>query len=254
MDAGVKMKKPVSGIAMGLITDADQNFVVLSDILGDEDHLGDMDFKVTGTADGITACQMDIKVDGLSYEILSKALEQAKAGRLHILGKILETIKEPRAEYKNHVPGIESIIIPSDMIGIVIGPGGKMIQEIQKTTETKISIEEIDGFGEVVISGSNMDSLKEAVARIKGLVAVPEIGTIYQGKIKSVVAFGAFVEILPGKEGLLHISEISHERTANVADILKEGDEVEVKLIGFDKKSGKLKLSRKALLAKPEKN
>ncbi len=253
MDAGVKMKKPVSGIAMGLITDADQNFVVLSDILGDEDHLGDMDFKVTGTADGITACQMDIKVDGLSYEILSKALEQAKAGRLHILGKILETIKEPRAEYKNHVPGIESIIIPSDMIGIVIGPGGKMIQEIQKTTETKISIEEIDGFGEVVISGSNMDSLKEAVARIKGLVAVPEIGTIYQGKIKSVVAFGAFVEILPGKEGLLHISEISHERTANVADILKEGDEVEVKLIGFDKKSGKLKLSRKALLAKPEK-
>jgi polyribonucleotide nucleotidyltransferase len=251
MDAGVKITKPVSGIAMGLITDAEKNFVVLSDILGDEDHLGDMDFKVTGTKDGITACQMDIKVDGLSYEILSKALHQAKEGRLHILGKIMETISEPRAEYKAHVPGIECIIIPSELIGTVIGPGGKMIQEIQRTTNTKISIEEIDGYGEVTIASADMDSLKAAVARIKGLVAVPEIDTVYTGKIKSIVAFGAFVEILPGKEGLLHISEISHDRTVNVEDVLKVGEEIEVKLIGLDKKTNKLKLSRKALLPRP---
>lgn len=251
MDAGVKIKKPVSGIAMGLITDEKHNFVVLSDILGDEDHLGDMDFKVTGTVDGITACQMDIKVDGLPYEILSQALHQAKAGRLHILKKITETIAEPRAEYKSHVPGIESILIPGDMIGTVIGPGGKMIQDIQKTTGTKISIEEINGFGEVVIASSNMDSLRAAVERIKGLVAVPEEGGIYTGKIKSILDFGAFIEILPGKEGLLHISEISHERTAKVSDKLKEGEMIEVKLIGVDPKTKKLKLSRKALLPKP---
>ncbi len=253
MDAGVKIKKPVSGIAMGLITDAAKNFVVLSDILGDEDHLGDMDFKVTGTRDGITACQMDIKVDGLSYEILALALEQAKAGRMHILGKILETISEPRAEYKPHVPGITMMIIPTENIGAVIGPGGKIIQEIQSSTQTIITIEEINGHGEVTISGPNQDSIEAALARIRSIVAVPEVGEIYRGKIKSIVAFGAFVEIFPGKEGLLHISEISHERINKVEDVLKDGQMVEVKLIGVDTKTGKMKLSMRALLPKPDK-
>ena len=250
MDAGVKLKKPVSGIAMGLITDTKTGkYAVLSDILGDEDHLGDMDFKVTGTKDGITATQMDIKVDGLSYEVLAKALEQAKQGRLHILGKILETIPAPRPEFKPHVPRIEQIIIPQDFIGAVLGPGGKVIQEIQKSTGTTIPITEKDNKGFVDIFGENKDALEAALARIKGIVAMPEVGEVYKGKIRSIVAFGAFVEILPGKDGLLHISEIANRRFETMEQTgLKEGDMIEVKLIGLDPKNGKLKLSRKALL------
>ena len=252
MDAGVKIKKPVSGIAMGLITDtATGKYAILSDILGDEDHLGDMDFKVTGTKDGITATQMDIKVDGLSYEVLAKALEQAKQGRLYILGKILETIPEPRPELKPHVPRLEQITIPQEFIGAVIGPGGKVIQEIQKTTGTTITITEKDEKGYVDIFGENKEALDAALARIKGIVAIPEVGEIYKGKIKSIVSFGAFVEILPGKDGLLHISEIDNRRFENMEETgLKEGDEIEVKLIGLDPKNGKLKLSRKVLLSK----
>ncbi|HIW20373.1 MAG TPA: polyribonucleotide nucleotidyltransferase, partial [Candidatus Alistipes pullicola] len=252
MDAGVKIKKPVSGIAMGLITDtATGKYAILSDILGDEDHLGDMDFKVTGTKDGITATQMDIKVDGLSYEVLAKALEQAKQGRLYILGKILETIPEPRPELKPHVPRLEQITIPQEFIGAVIGPGGKVIQEIQKTTGTTITITEKDEKGYVDIFGENKEALDAALARIKGIVAIPEVGEIYKGKIKSIVSFGAFVEILPGKDGLLHISEIDNRRFENMEETgLKEGDEIEVKLIGLDLKNGKLKLSRKVLLGK----
>ena len=236
MDCGIKIKKPVSGIAMGLITDEKGKFAVLSDILGDEDHLGDMDFKVTGTVDGITACQMDIKVQGLTYEILTKALLQAKTGRAHILNEMLKTISEPRAEFKEHVPRIVSLIISADMIGAVIGPGGKVIQEIQKRTGTTISIEESDGFGEVVIMGPGGTSVETAKNHIKGLVEVPEVGTVYTGKVKKIMEFGAFVEILPGKDGLLHISEISHERTNKVEDVLKEGQEIEVKLIDWIKK------------------
>ena len=252
MDAGVKIKKPVSGIAMGLITDtATGKYAILSDILGDEDHLGDMDFKVTGTKDGITATQMDIKVDGLSYEVLAKALEQAKQGRLYILGKILETIPEPRPELKPHVPRLEQITIPQEFIGAVIGPGGKVIQEIQKTTGTTITITEKDEKGYVDIFGENKEALDAALARIKGIVAIPEVGEIYKGKIKSIVSFGAFVEILPGKDGLLHISEIDNRRFENMEETgLKEGDEIEVKLIGLDPKNGKRKLSRKVLLGK----
>lgn len=252
MDAGVKIKKPVSGIAMGLITDtATGKYAILSDILGDEDHLGDMDFKVTGTKDGITATQMDIKVDGLSYEVLAKALEQAKQGRLYILGKILETIPEPRPELKPHVPRLEQITIPQEFIGAVIGPGGKVIQEIQKTTGTTITITEKDEKGYVDIFGENKEALDAALARIKGIVAIPEVGEIYKGKIKSIVSFGAFVEILPGKDGLLHISEIDNRRFENMEETgLKEGDEIEVKLIGLDPKNGKFKLSRKVLLGK----
>nr|WP_321453326.1 polyribonucleotide nucleotidyltransferase [uncultured Carboxylicivirga sp.] len=253
MDAGIPIKKPVSGIAMGLITDTESGkFAVLSDILGDEDHLGDMDFKVTGTRDGITATQMDIKVDGLSYEILEQALNQAKAGRMHILDKIAETITEPREDYKPHAPRIVSFDIPKDMIGSVIGPGGKIIQEIQATTETVITIEEIGSIGKVAISASNKDSIDAAVAKVKAIVAVPEVGEVYKGKVKSIVPFGAFVEILPGKDGLLHISEIEWKRLEKVEDALKEGEEVEVKLIEVDQRSGKLKLSRKALLPRPE--
>ena len=253
MDAGVKIKKPVSGIAMGLISDtATGRWAVLSDILGDEDHLGDMDFKVTGTKDGITATQMDIKVDGLSYEVLAKALAQANAGRMHILGKILETMDKPREDYKPHVPRIELITIPKEMIGPLIGPGGKVIQEIQKETGTTITIEEIDGRGNVSVFGENKDAITAAMRWIKGIVAVPEVGEIYKGKVKSILAFGAFVEIMPGKDGLLHISEIDHKKINAVEDVLKEGQEVEVKLIEIDKKTGKLRLSRKALLTKPE--
>ncbi len=252
MDCGVKIKKPVSGIAMGLVTNKAGEYVVLSDILGDEDHLGDMDFKVTGTEDGITACQMDIKVDGLSVEILTKALMQAKAGRLHILGKMMETMPEVRTELKSHVPGMVTVMIPKEMIGAIIGPGGKVIQDIQATTETTISIDEIDDQGEVVISGPNQIAIDAALARINAITAIPEEGKIYKGKIKSIVAFGAFVEIMPGKEGLLHISEIEHRRLKTVDEVLKEGEEVEVKLIGVDKRTGKMKLSRKALLPKPE--
>ncbi|TRX71384.1 polyribonucleotide nucleotidyltransferase [Carboxylicivirga sp. M1479] len=253
MDAGVPVKKPVSGIAMGLITDTESGkFAVLSDILGDEDHLGDMDFKVTGTRDGITATQMDIKVDGLSYEVLEQALNQAKAGRMHILDKLDETITEPREDYKPHAPRIVSIDIPKDMIGSVIGPGGKIIQEIQATTETVITIEEDGDVGHVAISASNKESIDAALAKVKAIVAVPEVGTIYKGKVKSIVPFGAFVEVLPGKDGLLHISEIEWKRLEKVEDALKEGEEVEVKLIEIDQRSGKLKLSRKVLLPRPE--
>ena len=252
MDAGVPIKKPVTGIAMGLITDEDKNFAVLSDILGDEDHLGDMDFKVTGTRDGITATQMDIKVDGLPYEVLEKALMQARDGRLHIMDKIEETMDAPRADLKPHAPRMETIIIPKDMIGAVIGPGGKIIQEIQATTESTITIEEVGDTGKVSVSANNADAINAAMAKIKGIVAIPEVGEIYTGKIKSIVPFGAFVEIIPGKEGLLHISEIEWKRLEKVEDVLKEGEEVEVKLIEVDQRSGKLKLSRKVLLPRPE--
>jgi len=253
MDAGVKMKKPVSGIAMGLISDkATKRFAVLSDILGDEDHLGDMDFKVTGTADGITATQMDIKIDGLSYEVLAQALQQAKEGRMHILGKILEIIPEPRADFKPNVPRIEVVQIPKDMIGAVIGPGGKIIQAIQEETKTVIVIEEIDDYGMVEISATGLDSINAAKARIKAIVAIPDIGEVYTGKVKSVVAFGAFVEILPGKEALLHVSEMAWERIEKAEDFIKEGEMIEVKLIGTDPKTGKYKLSHKVLLPKPE--
>ena len=254
MDAGVKIKKPVSGIAMGLISDsATGRWAVLSDILGDEDHLGDMDFKVTGTRDGITATQMDIKVDGLSYEVLAQALEQARVGRLHILDKITECIAEPREDYKPFVPRIEQISIDKDFIGAVIGPGGKVIQDIQKTTGTTITITETETSGLVDVFGPNKESIDAAMARIKGIVAVPEVGEEYHGKIKSIVDFGAFVEILPGKEALLHISEIDYKRFETMAETgLKEGDEIDVKLIGIDQKTNKLRLSHKALLPKPE--
>ena len=254
MDAGVKLRKPVSGIAMGLISDsATGRWAVLSDILGDEDHLGDMDFKVTGTRDGITATQMDIKVDGLSYEVLAKALEQARQGRLHILNKMVETISEPREDYKPFVPRIVQISIPQEFIGAVIGPGGKVIQEIQKTTGTTITITEVDEKGIVDIFGQDKEALDAALARIKGIVAVPEIGETYNGKIRSIVDFGAFVEILPGKDALLHISEIDYKRFETMAETgLKEGDEIDVKLIGIDQKTNKLRLSHKALLPKPE--
>ena len=254
MDAGVKLKKPVSGIAMGLISDsATGRWAVLSDILGDEDHLGDMDFKVTGTADGITATQMDIKVDGLSYEVLARALEQARVGRLHILSKLTECISEPRAEYKPFVPRLVQITIPQECIGAVIGPGGKVIQDIQKTTGTTITITEDDNKGYVDIFGQDKEAIDAALARIKAIVAQPEVGETYKGKIRSIVSFGAFVEILPGKDALLHISEIDYKRFETMEETgLKEGDEIEVKLIGVDAKTGKLKLSHKVLLPKPE--
>jgi len=254
MDAGVKIAKPVSGIAMGLISEnKGKNFAVLSDILGDEDHLGDMDFKVTGTKDGITATQMDIKVDGLSYEILEKALLQAREGRMHILGKITETIAEPRADLKPHAPRMEVITIPKDFIGAIIGPGGKIIQDIQEKSGATISIEEIDGAGKVTISGTNAKCIEAALSRVKAIVAIPEPGETYKGKVKSIMPFGAFVEFMPGKDGLLHISEIDWKRLETVEESgLKEGDELEVKLLEVDKKTGKFKLSRKALLPRPE--
>jgi len=254
MDAGIQLRKPVSGIAMGLITDTKTNkYAILSDILGDEDHLGDMDFKVTGTRDGITATQMDIKVEGLSFEILAKALDQAKAGRLHILDIMAQTIAEPRPELKPHAPRIEMLSIPKDMIGALIGPGGKVIQEIQRVTGATIVVEEIDGRGDVNVFGENKEVITAAVDWIKKIVAVPEVGQVYSGKVKTIVQFGAFVEILPNKDGLLHISEIDWKKVQKVEDVLKVGDEIEVKLIEVDPKSGKLKLSRKALLPRPPK-
>ena len=254
MDAGVKMKKAVSGIAMGLITDPETGkYAVLSDILGDEDHLGDMDFKVTGTKDGITACQMDIKVKGLSYEILEKALDQSKAGRLHILGKILETISEPREDVKSFAPKIETMTIPKDFIGAIIGPGGKNIQKLQADTNTVITIEEEGDKGMIEISGNEREGMNAAIARIKAIAFVPEVGEVYNGKVKSIQAYGAFVEIAPGTDGLLHISEIEHRRLKSVDEVLKEGDSVEVKLIGIDDR-GKMKLSRKVLLPQPSDN
>ncbi|MDR0509917.1 MAG: polyribonucleotide nucleotidyltransferase [Rikenellaceae bacterium] len=254
MDSGLKLKKPVSGIAMGLIAEGADRYAVLSDILGDEDHLGDMDFKVAGTKDGITATQMDIKVDGLSYEVLAKALEQAKQGRMHILGKITETLAAPREDFREFVPRIVRLTIASDFIGAVIGPGGKVIQEIQKTTGTTITITEEGNVGLVDIFSPDKNALEAAAARIKGITAVPEVGEVYNGKVRSVVAFGAFVEILPGKDALLHISEIGHKRYETMEQTgLKEGDMIEVKLIGVDPKTNKLKLSRKVLLPKDEK-
>jgi polyribonucleotide nucleotidyltransferase len=253
MDAGVKLRKPVAGIAMGLISDSKSGkYAVLSDILGDEDHLGDMDFKVTGTANGITACQMDIKVDGLSQKILSEALEQARLGRLHILGELAKTITEPREDYKSHVPRIVKMTIPREFIGAVIGPGGKVIQEMQRETNSTIVIEEVGEFGVIDIVSNNKDSIDAVKAKIKAIVAIPEIGEVYLGTVKNITTFGAFVEILPGKDGLLHISEIEWRRLKDVESVLKVGDKIEVKLIDVDGKTGKLKLSRKVLLPKPE--
>jgi polyribonucleotide nucleotidyltransferase len=252
MDAGIQIRKPVSGIAMGLITDKNSGkYAILSDILGDEDHLGDMDFKVTGTRDGITATQMDIKVEGLSFEILAQALEQAKTGRMYILDKMNEIISEPRPELKPHAPRIEMLSIPKDMIGTLIGPGGKVIQEIQRVTGATIIVEEINGYGDVNVFGENKEIITAAVEWIKRIVAVPEVGQVYKGKVKTIVQFGAFVEILPNKDGLLHISEIDWKKIRAVDEVLKEGDEIEVKLIDIDPRTGKLKLSRKALLPRP---
>lgn len=254
MDAGIKIRKPVSGIAMGLITDKETNkYSILSDILGDEDHFGDMDFKVAGTRDGITATQMDIKVEGLSFEMLAKALEQAKTGRMHILDIMNKTISEPHPELKPHAPRIEMLSIPKDMIGALIGPGGKVIQEIQRVTGATIVVEEKDGRGDVNVFGENKEVITAAVDWIKKIVAVPEVGQVYRGKVKTIVQFGAFVEILPNKDGLLHISEIDWKKVKTVNEVLKEGDEIEVKLIDIDPKSGKLKLSRKVLLPRPPK-
>jgi polyribonucleotide nucleotidyltransferase len=254
MDAGVQMKRPVSGIAMGLISEnKGQNYAVLSDILGDEDHLGDMDFKVCGTEKGITAAQMDIKVDGLSYEILEKALAQAKEGREHIMSKMLETISEPRADLKPHAPRIEVIEIPKDYIGAVIGPGGKIIQGIQEETGATITIEEIDNKGRVEVSATNKASIDAAMNKIKGIVAVPEVGEVYEATVRSVMPYGLFCEFLPGKDGLLHISEIDWKRLEKVEDAgIKEGDKIQVKLIDIDPRTGKFKLSRKVLLPRPE--
>jgi polyribonucleotide nucleotidyltransferase len=254
MDAGVKIKKPVSGIAMGLISEnKGQNYAILSDILGDEDHLGDMDFKVTGTKDGITATQMDIKVDGLSYEILEKALAQAKEGRMHILGKLIETLPEPRADLKPHAPRIEVLTIGKEYIGAIIGPGGKIIQGIQEKTGAIISIEEIDGVGKVEVAGTNKASIDAAMKSIRAIVAVPEVGEVYDGKVSSIMPYGAFIEFMPGKDGLLHISEMDWKRLETVEQTgLKEGDTIQVKLVDVDPKTGKFKLSHRALLPKPD--
>ncbi|MCG8307679.1 MAG: polyribonucleotide nucleotidyltransferase [Cytophagales bacterium] len=254
MDAGIQIKAPVTGIAMGMISDPETGkYAILSDILGDEDHLGDMDFKVTGTAEGITACQMDIKIDGLSYEILGEALAQARAGRLHILEEIKKTISEPRESLKPNAPRLISFKIDKEFIGTVIGPGGKVIQEIQKETNTTIVLEEIEDAGVVSIYASDEASVTAAEKWIKGIVAVPEVGEIYDGKVKSITNFGAFIEFMPGKEGLLHISEIKWERLDNMDGVLEAGEEIKVKLIGTDKKTGKFRLSRKVLLPKPQK-
>jgi polyribonucleotide nucleotidyltransferase len=253
MDAGVPFKKHVSGIAMGLISKGDQ-FAILSDILGDEDHLGDMDFKVTGTRDGICGVQMDIKVDGLSMDVMRQALDQAKRGRMHILDAMYACIPEHNADVKPHAPRMEKLIIDSEFIGAVIGPGGKIIQEIQKTTGATINITEVGKTGEVSIFSANKESLDQAVAWVKSIVSVPEIGDVYEGTVKGIKEFGAFVEFLPGKQGLLHISEIMWKRLDNMDNVFQEGDKVKVKLVGVDPKSGKFKLSRKALLPKPEQN
>ena len=255
MDAGVPIKNPVSGIAMGLIKNAgEEKYAVLSDILGDEDHLGDMDFKVTGTKNGITATQMDIKCDGLTYDILEKALLQAKAGREYILGKLTECIAEPRPELKPHAPRIETMTIPKEYIGAVIGPGGKIIQGMQEETGATIAIDEIDGVGKIEIAATNKAAIDKAVAMIKNIVAIPEVGEVYKGKVRSIMPYGAFVEFLPGKDGLLHISEIDWKRLETMDESgLKEGDEIEVKLVDIDQKTGKFKLSRKVLLPRPEK-
>ena len=254
MDAGVPMKKPVSGIAMGLIKNpGEEKYAVLSDILGDEDHLGDMDFKTTGTRDGLTATQMDIKCDGLSFDILEKALMQAKAGREHILNCITDTIAEPRPELKPHVPRIEAFEIPKEFIGAVIGPGGKIIQQMQEDTGATIVIDEIDGVGKVQVSGPNKESIDAAIAKIRAIVAIPEVGEIYDGVVRSIMPYGCFVEIMPGKDGLLHISEIDWKRLETVEEAgIKEGDHIQVKLLEIDPKTGKYKLSHRVLIEKPE--
>ena len=254
MDAGVPIKKPVSGIAMGLIKNpGEDKYAILSDILGDEDHLGDMDFKTTGTKDGLTATQMDIKCDGLSFDILEKALMQAKAGREYILGKMMETLSEPRAELKPQVPRIEAFDIPKEYIGAVIGPGGKIIQQMQEDTGATITIDETDGVGKVQVSAPNKESIEAAIAKIKAIVAVPEVGEVYDGTVKSIMPYGCFVEILPGKEGLLHISEIEWKPLETVEEAgIKEGDKIKVKLLEIDPKTGKYKLSHRVLEPKPE--
>ncbi|QUB52402.1 polyribonucleotide nucleotidyltransferase [Prevotella nigrescens] len=254
MDAGVPIKKPVSGIAMGLIKNpGEEKYAVLSDILGDEDHLGDMDFKTTGTRDGITATQMDIKCDGLSFEILEKALMQAKQAREYILGKIVETIPEPRKEMKPQVPRIETLEIPKEFIGAIIGPGGKIIQQMQEESGATITIDEVDGVGKIQVSAPNKTAIDAAMGKIKSIVAVPEIGEIYEGTVRSIMPYGCFVEILPGKDGLLHISEIDWKRLATVEEAgIKEGDKLQVKLLDIDPKTGKYKLSHRCLLEKPE--
>jgi polyribonucleotide nucleotidyltransferase len=253
MDAGIKVTSGVSGIAMGLISDSKSGkYSILSDILGDEDHLGDMDFKVVGTDKGITACQMDIKIDGLKWEMLEEALAQAKKGRAHILNEMNKTISSANTEFKPHTPRIERVIIDKDQIGAIIGPGGKVIQGIQKDTNTTISVTEIENQGIVEILSENGENMAAALRIIKGIVAVPEVGEVYEGKVKSIVEFGAFIEILPGKDGLLHISEISWDRIAKMDGVFKEGEIVKVKLVEVDKKTGKLRLSRKVLLPKPE--
>jgi polyribonucleotide nucleotidyltransferase len=254
MDAGIQITSPVTGIAMGMISDAKTGkYSILSDILGDEDHLGDMDFKVTGTAKGITACQMDLKVEGLDYAVLKEALHQAKAGRLHILDEINKTLSAPRTELKPHTPRSFIMMIPKELIGAVIGPGGKVIQEIQKDTGATIIIEEIDNQGKINIFSANQDKLNAALSRIKAILAQPEIGETYTGKVKNIQPFGAFVEFMPGKDGLLHISEIKWERLETMDGVLEPGEEIKVKLIDVDQRTGKFKLSRKALLPKPEK-
>ena len=254
MDAGVPIKAPVSGIAMGLIKNpGEEKYAVLSDILGDEDHLGDMDFKTTGTPKGLTATQMDIKCDGLSYEILEKALMQAKAGREHILGEMMKTLSAPRPELKPHVPRIEQIIIPKEFIGAVIGPGGKIIQGIQEETSTTITIDEEDGVGKVQVSAPDKAAIDAAMAKIKAIVAVPEVGEVYDGTVRSVMPYGAFVEFMPGRDGLLHISEMDWKRLETVEEAgIKEGDKLKVKLLDIDEKTGKFKLSRRVLMEKPE--
>ncbi len=254
MDAGVPMKKPVSGIAMGLIKNpGEDKYAVLSDILGDEDHLGDMDFKTTGTKDGLTATQMDIKCDGLSFDILEKALMQAKAGREHILKCITDTIAEPRPELKPHVPRIEAFEIPKEFIGAVIGPGGKIIQQMQEDTGATITIDEEDGVGKIQVSGPNKESIDAAIAKIKAIVAIPEIGEVYEGTVRSIMPYGCFVEFMPGKDGLLHISEIDWKRLETVEEAgIKEGDKIQVKLLEIDPKTGKFKLSHRVLIEKPE--
>ena len=254
MDAGVQIKAPVSGIAMGLISDpVTKKYAILSDILGDEDHLGDMDFKVTGTTKGITACQMDLKIDGLSYDMLAEALNQAKEGRAHILGEMMKTIESPREDYKSHAPRIVQMRIAKEFIGAIIGPGGKIIQEMQRESGATISIEEKDNMGIVQIYADNKDAIDAVYNKIKGITATAEVGEIYEGKVKSIMPFGAFVEIMPGKDGLLHISEIDWKRYETMDGVLTEGQIVKVKLIDIDKKTGKMKLSRKVLLPKPEK-
>ncbi|MBL0743669.1 polyribonucleotide nucleotidyltransferase [Chryseolinea lacunae] len=252
MDAGVPVKSSVSGIAMGMISDpVTGKYAILSDILGDEDHLGDMDFKVTGTENGITACQMDLKVDGLTYDVLREALLQAKEGRLHILNEMKKTISQPRPDLKPQTPRAETVIIEKDMIGAVIGPGGKVVQDIQNTTGATVVIEEVGNKGVVNVFASNKDVMEAALRRIKGIVAIPEVGEVYDGKVKSIMPFGAFVEFMPGKDGLLHISEIKWERLENMEGVLEVGEEVKVKLIEVDKKTGKYRLSRKVLLPRP---